>query len=173
MPEVCPARSDYNGPMSSIEEVAPAFVEMAHRIVWCTVATVSASGVPSTRILHPVWEHRGATLTGWIATSPQSPKARDLAANPVVSLTYWDPTHDTCTAVCAATWESSPEERRAGWDRFVNAPAPVGYDPSIIPQWTSPDAEAFGILRLEPTALRLMDGSLMLQGQGRMLTWQA
>ncbi len=159
--------------MPTIDEVAPAFLEMAHRIVWCTVATVSASGHPSTRVLHPVWEFDGARLTGWIATSPNSPKATDLEANPTVSLTYWDPTHDTCTATCAAIWETSPEERRTGWDRFVNAPAPVGYVPSIIPQWPTPDAPEFGILRLEPTSLRLMDGSLMLRGEGRMLTWRA
>ena len=159
--------------MSSLEETAPAFVEMAHRIVWCTVATVSPSGTPSTRVLHPVWEWEAGVLTGWIATSPNSPKAKDLAGNATVSLTYWDPTHDTCTATCRAVWETSAEERRAGWDRFANAPAPVGYDPSIIPQWPNPEAPEFGILRLEPTTLRLMDGSVMLQGQGRLLTWRA
>ena len=90
-----------------------------------------------------------------------------------MSLTYWDPTHDTCTAECATVWETTPEERQAGWDRFANAPAPVGYVPSIIPQWPTPDAPEFGILRLEPTSLRLMDGSLMLRGEGRMLTWRA
>ena len=26
------------------------------------------------------------------------------------------------------------------WNRFVDAPAPVGYDPAIIPVWTSPTA---------------------------------
>jgi hypothetical protein len=170
---VFPEPTDYNGPMPSIDEVAPAFLEMAHRIVWCTVATVSPSGTPSTRILHPIWQFDGSRLTGWIATSPSSPKAKDLEANPTVSLTYWDPTHDTCTATCSAVWETTPEERRAGWDRFVNAPAPVGYVPSIIPQWPTPDAPGFGILRLEPTSLRLMDGSLMLRGEGRMLTWRA
>ena len=36
--------------------VAPAFVELAHRIVWGTVATVDPEGRPRTRILHPIWE---------------------------------------------------------------------------------------------------------------------
>jgi hypothetical protein len=40
----------------SLETVAPAFVETAHRIVWCTVATVDGRGRPRTRILHPIWE---------------------------------------------------------------------------------------------------------------------
>lgn len=159
--------------MTELDRIAPAFVEMAHRIVWCTVATTTQAGPPRTRILHPIWEWDGAALTGWIATSPQSPKAADLATQPAVSLTYWDPTHDTCTADCSSVWETSAEERRAGWDRFAHGPAPVGYDPSIIPPWTSPDSEAFGILRLEPTRLRVMPGSVMLQGKGQVLTWRA
>ena len=63
------------------------------------------------------------------------------------------------------------EERQAGWDRFLTAPAPVGYDPSIIPPWTSPEADAFGVLRLEPTRLRVRPGSVMLRGTGEVLTW--
>ncbi len=154
--------------MADLTEIAPAFVEMAHRIVWCTVATVTADGRPRTRILHPIWEWDGADLTGWIATSPQSPKAADLAANPVVSLTYWSPGHDTCGADCGVEWDG---DRAEGWRRFAEGPAPVGYDPSIIPPWTSPEAEAFGILRLTPHRLRVMPGSVMLRGEGEVLSW--
>ncbi len=158
--------------MTSLQEIAPAFVAMAHRIVWCTAATVSPGGEPATRILHPIWEWTGSTLTGWIATSPRSPKAADLAANPQVSLTYWDPTHDTCTALCDTAWEDTPEQRQAGWDRFRHGPAPVGYDPAIIPQWTDAQTPDFGVLRLTPRRLRVMPGSLMLAGQGELLTWR-
>jgi hypothetical protein len=158
--------------MHELAEVAPMFVEMAHRIVWCTVATTGADGRARTRVLHPIWQWDGTSLTGWIATSPQSSKARDLAAVPAVSLTYWAPDHDTCSADCDATFEDDPSDRRAGWERFATGPAPVGYDPAIIPQWTSPDAEAFGILRLTPHRLRVMDGSLMTRGEGRLLTWR-
>lgn len=158
--------------MNQLADIAPAFVEMAHRIVWCVAATSGARGEPRTRVLHPIWEWNGAVLTGWIATGPASPKARDLAANPRLSLTYWAADHDTCTADCDAVWDDTPEQRRAGWERFRDAPAPVGYDPAIIPGWTSPDAEAFGVLRLLPRRLRLMDGSTMLRGEGRMLGWR-
>ena len=159
--------------MTELRAIAPAFVEMAHRIVWCTVATTGGDGRPTTRILHPIWEWDGTALTGWIATSPQSPKAADLAVQPAISLTYWDPTHDTATADCLTVWDTTDEQRAAGWDRFAKGPAPVGYDPSIIPQWTDPKAEAFGILRLLPTRLRVMPGSFMLQGKGELLTWRA
>jgi hypothetical protein len=158
--------------MTDLGEIAPAFVAMAHRIVWCTVATVGADGRPRTRILHPIWEFDGTDLTGWIATSPQSPKAADLAEQPAISLTYWDATHDTCTAECDTEWETTDEQRQAGWDRFANGPAPVGYDPSIIPAWTSPTAPAFGILRLTPTRLRVMPGSVLLAGTGQVSTWR-
>jgi hypothetical protein len=159
--------------MTDLRSIAPVFVEMAHRIVWCTVATVGAGGRPHTRVLHPIWEWDGSDLTGWIATSPLSPKAKDLAVQPAISLTYWAPNHDTCSADCDTAWESSDEERAAGWDRFANGPAPVGYDPSIIPQWPDPTAPAFGILRLTPTWLRVMPGSVLLQGEGETLTWRA
>jgi len=159
--------------MTDLATIAPAFVEMAHRIVWCIAATTAVDGTPRTRVLHPIWEWDGSTLTGWIATSPLSPKAADLAAQPRVSLTYWTANHDTCTADCDTAWENSDEERAAGWDRYVNAPAPVGYDPSIIPPWTGPTAPAFGILRLEPQRLRVMPGSVLLAGQGDTLTWHA
>ena len=108
-----------------------------------------------------------------IATAPQSPKARDIASRGEVSLTYWDATHDTCTADCAASFETDVDARRATWDRFANGPAPVGYDPAIIPGWTSAEAETFGSLRLEPARLRVMPGSLMMAGQGELLTWRA
>ena len=88
-----------------LQEVAPAFVQMAHGIVWCSAATVDAKGRPRSRILHPIWEWDGDRLQGWIATSPHSPKAVDLAANPNVSLTYWAPSQDTCTALNG--WGSS------------------------------------------------------------------
>ena len=44
-----------SGAMTELAEIAPSFVEMAHRIVWCTVATTGSDGRPNTRVLHPVW----------------------------------------------------------------------------------------------------------------------
>lgn len=153
--------------------IAPAFVEMAHRIVWCTVATVDPHGRARSRVLHPIWEFDGTELTGWIATSPNSPKRAHLDANPTVSLTYWQPDHDTCTADCDVEWKLDDDSKRALWERFSTAPAPVGYDPRLIPAWTEPTVEEFGVLELHPRSLRVMPGSLMMAGQGELLTWQA
>ena len=159
--------------MTNLSTIAPAFIEIAHRIVWATVATADPSGAPRTRVLHPIWEFADGQLTGWVATSPLSPKAAHLAGEPRVSLTYWDATQDTCTADCRATWDDSAELREAGWRRFATAPPPVGYDPSIVEPWTDPAAPAFGILRLEPTRLRVMPGSVMMGTGGELLTCSA
>lgn len=146
---------------------------MAHRIVWAVAATVDADGSPTTRVLHPIWEWDGERLTGWILTSPRSPKAAHLRAAPTLSLTYWGPNQDTCTAVCTVTWDDSPEGRQAGWERFASGPEPVGYEPSMIPGWDSPDAPDFGVLRLAPRALRVMPGTVMTAGEGELRTWRA
>jgi hypothetical protein len=156
---------------NTLQDTAPAFVDVAHRIVWATVATVDPTGQPRTRILHPIWEWDGDRLTGWIATSPASPKARDLAHESRVSLTYWDASHDVATADCDTVWESDPDDERAGWKRFAEGPEPVGYDPSMIPGWDSPESDSFGVLRLEPLRLRVFPGSLLLRGTGELLTW--
>ncbi|MEP7114589.1 MAG: hypothetical protein ABI862_15085 [Ilumatobacteraceae bacterium] len=102
-----------------------------------------------------------------------SAKRADLDANPVVSLTYWDATHDTSTANCDVVWEVDDTSKRVGWDRFATAPGPVGYDPRLIPGWTDPTAAEFGIIRLEPRRLRVMPGLLMINGNGSLLRWSA
>jgi pyridoxine/pyridoxamine 5'-phosphate oxidase len=56
---------------------------------WRGDATVDAKGRPRQRILHPIWEGS----TGWIATGRQSHKAKHLARNPYISLSYWDQQH--------------------------------------------------------------------------------
>lgn len=159
--------------MTALADIAPDFVSMAHRIVWATGATVDAEGRPWTRILHPYWTWDGESLTGIVATSPLSPKAAHLEAHPEVSFTYWAPSQDTCTAQCHVTWEESPEQREAGWEALKNAPEPVGYDPAIIPGWDEPTSPDFGVLRLEPWWLRVMPGTVLLAGEGELLTWRA
>ena len=156
-----------------LARVAPAFVEMAHRIVWATAATVDARGRPRTRILHPLWEWDGERLVGWIATGPTPVKRAHLERHPQLSLSYWAPSHDTCTADGDTTWHLDLETRRWLWDRYVNAPAPVGYDPSIVPGWTSPDADGFAALRVDPYRLRVFPGTVLLRGEGEVLRWQA
>jgi hypothetical protein len=155
-----------------ISQVAPAFVEMAHRIVWAGVATVDGRGRLRSRVLHPIWQWDGQRLTGWIATSPTPTKRAHLAATPYASVNYWSPSHDTCVAECRAALLLDDETRRFVWDLFRNAPPPVGYDPRIVPAWTSPTADAFAVIRLEPWRLRVFPGTVLLGQGGQVLTWR-
>ena len=155
-----------------IPQVAPVFVEMAHRIVWAGVATVDGHGRPRTRILHPIWHWDGQRLTGWIATSPTPTKRAHLASHPHASVNYWSPSHDTCVAECRAALLQDDETRRFVWDLFRNGPSPVGYDPRIVPAWSSPTADAFAVIRLEPWRLRVFPGTVLLGQGGQVLTWQ-
>ena len=148
--------------MNSLDEVAPAFVAMAHTIVWASAATVDSQGRPRSRILHPLWQWDGATLTGWIATGPTPAKRAHLAHSPYVSLNYWAPSQDTCLAECRADWCFDDETRTRIWQLFAETPPPVGYDPAIIPAWTSPTAPAFAVLRLAPWRLRVFPGTRSL-----------
>jgi hypothetical protein len=158
--------------MNTLEKTAPAFIEMAHRIVWSSVATVDKNGRPRSRILHPIWQWNGEKLVGWIATAPTAVKRAHLSANPYVSVSYWTPTHDTCVAECRATWAFDDDTRTMVWNLFANAPEPVGYNPSIVPTWTSPTVDAFAALRLEPWRLRVFPGSVLRGEGGDVLTWQ-
>ncbi|WP_407664637.1 pyridoxamine 5'-phosphate oxidase family protein [Mycolicibacterium anyangense] len=147
---------------------------MAHRIVWASVATVDSGGRPRSRVLHPIWEWDGEQLQGWIATVPTPLKRAHVQANPYASITYWAPNHDTCTAECNVQWAFDDDVRAAIWEKFKNAPAPVGYDPAIIPQWSGgPTSEAFAVLRLQPWRLRVMPGTVMTAGSGELLSWRA
>ena len=159
--------------MNSLPETAPAFIEMAHRIVWATVATVDTQGRPRSRILHPIWVWDGSALVGWVATSPTPVKRAHLGAHPYVSVSYWAPSHDNAIADCGATLYLDDETRTRVWDMFKNGPAPVGYDPGIVPAWPSPTAPGFAALKLEPWRLRVFPGTVLLRQGGAVLTWAA
>jgi len=160
--------------MSDLAATAPAFVDMAHRIVWASASTVGPDGRPRSRILHPYWQWDGTALGGWIATGPTPTKVAHLEAHPYLSLSYWSPNQDTCSADCTVTWAFDDDTRTMVWDLFKHAPAPVGYDPAIVPPWAGgPTSPAFAALRLAPYRLRVMPGTMMLGGGGELLRWSA
>ena len=170
-------RSDEYATVVGLDEVAPAFVEMANRIVYCTLATVDRRGRPRSRIVHTLWEWDGSSLVGWVGSVVTPMKRAHLAGTPYVSCSYWDgvEVYDTCTAECAAELLLDDTSRREGWERFRSVPPPLGYDPAIIPQWKDgPTSPAFGVLRLQPWHLRVFPGEFARSGGqvGRVLTWQ-
>ena len=159
--------------MTTLTQTAPAFIEMAHRIVWASVATVDATGAPTSRILHPLWVWDGDALVGWVGTANAGVKGRHLANNSMVSVSYWAPNHDTCVADCRATFHSDAATRAWLWDALKNAPAPLGFDPALIAGWDTPESDAFQALRLDPLRLRVFPGTMLLKGAGDVLSWHA
>jgi hypothetical protein len=158
--------------LRDLEVVARAFIEMAHRIVWCTAASVDSRGRPRSRVLHPIWEWGDRELVGWIATSPTRTKRAHIDASPYLSLNYWHQSHDTCVAECRVGWCFDTKTRERVWETFKAAPAPVGYDPAMIPAWESPASPSFAVLRLEPWRLRVFPGTVLLAQRGEVLVWE-
>ena len=155
-------------------EIATSFVEMAHRIVYCTVATTDRVGRPRSRVLHPFWEWDGEALSGSALTYPTPLKRAHLEGSPYASCSYWLPDQDSCIAECRASLSTDEADCARVWGLFSEAPAPVGYDPTMIPDWKDgPGSEALGVLSLKPWRLRIFDGAFMLSGgaEGRLLTW--
>lgn len=129
------------------------FLQTAHRIVWCSVATVDGLGRPRSRILHPYWEYDGESLIGWIVTRPTPIKVSHLARSPYVSCSYWDPSQAVAIADCRAEWIEETAIRQRVWELYRDAPAPLGFD-----FWgVFPDGPAAGtpsLLRLTPYRLK-------------------
>jgi general stress protein 26 len=146
--------------VAAFSDIEDEFNQRVARIVWCTAATIDRKGRPRTRILHPIWEGP----TGWIATGPQSLKAKHLAANPHMSLTYWDPQHQQIYIDCKAEWDNSSEQKKRIWELYKSTPPPLGYDPGMI--WKGgPEDETFGVLKLTPWRIEVSSIMGMMAGK--------
>jgi len=150
--------------VATFDEVAAEFHRRVSRIAWCTLATVAPDGAPWTRVLHPIWE----ASTGWIATSRHGLKARHLAREPRVSLTYWDAAQDVVTVHATAAWADDAPTRARIWRLYRTTPPPLGYDPGGF--WPGgPGDPAFGLLRLSPTRI---DITGLASSPAPKLTWR-
>ena len=158
--------------MNTLSETATAFVDMAHKIVWCSVATVDSDNRPWSRVLHPFWEWDGEQLIGWVATGATPLKRAHLQHSAFTSLNYWAPEQDTCVAECAASWCFDIDTRKRVWDKYLELPAPLGYDPAIIPGWESAESEGFSVMRFDPWRVRVFPGTVLMGQGGEVLTWE-
>jgi len=148
--------------------VQKVFVERAHRIVWCAVATVGPDDRPRSRILHPLWE-LNTELVGWIVTRATPVKVRHLAYSPYLTCSYWEPGHEVAVADCHAEWVGDAATRQRVWELYRDAPPPLGYDFwSVFP--VGPAGESPSLLRLTPYRLRLTDVET-LSGRKQPLAW--
>jgi hypothetical protein len=135
--------------VSSFAEIEPEFIERAHRMVWCDMATIGRDGRPRTRIVHPVWEGD----TAWVTSFRVGPKAGDIDYSPYVSLAYVSDPLKPAYAECVASWVDDREERIKIWERIAAIPEPLGYNAQIM--FGSYDVPNLTILRLETWKIRL------------------
>ena len=151
--------------------VEDSFINIAHRIVWCSLATVDRRGRPRSRLVHPIWERTDDGLVGWLTSRPTPLRRAHLAATPFVSCSYWDPAHDVAVAECAAAWVEDLATKRHAWAVFRDAPAPAGYDPATI--WPGgPEDPGAAVIRLDPWRLRAA-GAQTLAAGGEAEVWRA
>ena len=70
--------------VNTFAELEQEFMDRVQRVVWCSMATISAEDRPRSRLVHPVWEG----TTGWLTTRRQTLKVRHIEGNPFVSFGY-------------------------------------------------------------------------------------
>lgn len=117
--------------------------------MWAHVATVSPSGTPYVTPVHPCWE--GETL--WTMVGTDSAKARNVAANPMVSF-HWqvgpETDFDGLMIWGRAEVFSDVETKRRLWtgvfDYDLDAFAPGGPD----------DSEGTAFMAVQPTKAVLL-----------------
>ena len=120
--------------------------EACKKAIWCAVATTH-KGDPRVRIVHPTWE--GDVL--WFATGPQSPKAKQMADNPVVDIQYQVAPPDFIHVMVRGTAEliADQKTKNHAWDA-------IDYD---LTQFGSsgPDSPDFLPIRITPTRVELSE----------------
>jgi general stress protein 26 len=137
--------------VSSFEELQPEFLRRVSQVVYCSMATVDRHNRPRSRVLHPVWDGP----VGWVISWPASHKAKHLARNPAVSLTYI-PIPDREKPVYVdgyAEWVDSTEEKERIWELHRSTPPPLGFDPQ--PHYGTIDHPYYGLLRITPWRIEL------------------
>jgi hypothetical protein len=158
---------------ASFDEIADEFHARVSRMVWCNVASVDANCRPRSRIMHPIWEGQ----TGWIGTwltsvrsGHQAPslKVQQLREHPYVSLAYVSDIMQPVYVDCRVEVRSDLESKRRFSELARAFPPPYGYDPAEL--FGKPEESRFGVLRLEPTRIALVE---FPAPPGKVLVWRA
>lgn len=155
-----------NMQVEEFDEISDEFLARVARIVWATLSSQDTKGRLRSRLLHPIWEGS----TGWILTGRRSLKAKHIAANPYVSITYWDQEHEQIMADCRASWEEDVDEKQRVWDLFKSTEPPLGYDPGMFFTQGAAHPEC-GLLKLVPWRVELWSISDLMNGK-KPQVWQ-
>jgi uncharacterized pyridoxamine 5'-phosphate oxidase family protein len=130
------------------------FLRIMSEVVLCTVTTVSESGKPRSRMLHPLWEVVDGKPIGWVFTMPSPVKAKHLAGNPNVAISCMSPTGQLVLAQAVANWVEDLPSKKHVYDLFNNTPPPAGVDLSLF-LIDGPEHPNFHVLRLDPTMVQV------------------
>jgi general stress protein 26 len=133
--------------ISAFAEIEQEFLQRVRAMVYCSAATVDAQQRPRSRVLHPIWEGP----TGWVTTGPDTAKARQLAANPCISLAFIADPFKPVYVECRARWQNDPATRRRIWDLYMAE----GVDLAV--SWGQVENPAYAVLRMEPWRIELYD----------------
>lgn len=116
------------------------------KAVWCALATVRGDQA-RVRIVHPTWE--GDTL--WVATSPESPKARQIEDNASVDVQFQVAPPDFVHVMARGVAELCTDDatRQNAWDA-------IDYDLSAFFPGGPTDA-GFVAVRIRPTRVELSE----------------
>jgi DNA-binding CsgD family transcriptional regulator len=151
-------------PHSSVVEladVAPAFLEVAARTRYCTLATVDRSGRPRTRVVQVCWEWDGVFLSGRVGFAATSLAPSEIEQATFVSCSYWSTeARQAATADCRAwPWLSGSPGARPARVRLATTPGESGDGTTTRPRTEREVRPGTGeMLRLEPWLLRVTSG---------------
>jgi general stress protein 26 len=145
--------------VSTFAEIEPEFLQRVRTMVYCSAATIDSQQRPRSRVLHPIWEGR----TGWVTTGPTTAKAKQLAANPFISLAFIADPFKPVYVECRAFWQNDPATRQRIWDLYMTE----GVD--LAASWGHVENPAYAVLRMEPWQIELYD----LLDQHNRKVWRA
>jgi len=135
--------------VARFEEIQAEFLARVSQAVYCTMATIDRQNRPRSRVMHPIWEGP----IGWVISWPASHKAKHLAYNPAVSLTYIPEKDKPVYVDGIAEWIDTTEEKLRIWNLHATTPPPVGFDPQ--PHYGTIDHPYYGVLRITPWRIEL------------------
>ena len=141
---------------ASLDHVAPAFFEMAHRIVWCTVATTGADGRPHVAYVSPGWGEERM----WISTFASSRKAANLRHRAEVAMTCPASPELNVLVRADARCVDDPTEIAQRWAEGV-----LPYDPAAF--FSGPEDPEALFVELIPTS-----ASIHPLGPGPVRRWR-
>ncbi|WP_101758065.1 pyridoxamine 5'-phosphate oxidase family protein [Oceanicoccus sp. KOV_DT_Chl] len=130
----------------------------AKQAIWSALATVE-DGEPRVRMVHPTWE--GDTL--WFATGPTTPKALQIAAQPIVDVQFQVAPPDFIHLLVRG--KASIFSDQATKDHAWNV---IDYD--LAQFWPDgPSSKDFVAIKIEPFRVELSE----MFGTGNKRVWRA